>query len=317
MISREMTLRNRQDFPGSAQGELFVVATPIGNLEDASPRMRRILEDVDVLLCEDTRRTSQLMLALNLKAKKFERVDAHVTSAKVSKIIELLSLGQTMALVSDAGTPGVSDPGAHLVEEARKAGIKVTPIPGPSAPIALLSVAGFAETAFTFRGFFPRKEGERTKELQRCENAHRAAVSSVFVWFESPERIGESLAFLATLAPQLQAIAGKELTKLFEKWFSGSLSEVAEQVLQELSQQGARGEWCFALFWKEKDLASFSHDQGEGRGQDWEKALKCVLKVSDSPSQAAKWISQEFGIPKNTVYARALEIAGKKESHGA
>ncbi|MGZ3709749.1 MAG: SAM-dependent methyltransferase, partial [Bdellovibrionota bacterium] len=188
---------------------LWIVATPIGNLQDLSPRARQALEDAHAVLCEDTRRTAALMSAVGAPRDGLERFDAHSTPGQVRKIVERLGQGENLALVTDAGTPAVSDPGAALVAEARAAGIVITPIPGPSAPVALLSVAGFRATEFTFGGFFPRKPGERRELLKSCE---KDGISRIFVWFESPQRISEALAAVAEAQPAARVIAGKELT---------------------------------------------------------------------------------------------------------
>ena len=315
MISRDMKRKNRQDLPTSSSGaagdsgQLWVVATPLGNLEDGSPRMKRILSEVDWILCEDTRRTSQLLSALGISGKRLERFDAHSDTRKVDELIGELTRGRVMALVTDAGTPAISDPGALLVRGARLAAIQVLPVPGPSAPIALLSVAGFHQTAFVFRGFFPRKNAEKRAELKLVSESHQSGLASVYVWFESPERMIDSLEVLKQELPQVDAIASKEISKLYEKSFWGKAVEVFDQVESEIQKEGSKGEWCFAI-----DLGAVTRGEvSQESCGDWEKALKCVLSGSESPSQAAKIVSQEFGVPKNRVYERALQIKGKKE----
>ena len=226
---------------------LWVVATPIGNLADLSPRCRSALEEADWILCEDTRRTLNLLRALGLPSEgRLKRLDAHTEADSASYWIGKLQGGARVALVSDAGTPVVSDPGAVLVGQAAAAGIRVTPLPGPSAVMTLLAASGFQGTAFTFRGFFPRKRGEQVQELAQ---AFRSAphVSAIWIWFESPQRIEAALETLSTHYPQVSVSVGKELTKLFERIFHGTSIRVAEQVRAELEKEGTVGEWCFSI----------------------------------------------------------------------
>lgn len=291
----------RQVFPPG----LWVVATPIGNLEDLSARARRALEDAHAILCEDTRRTSHLLSALGL-SKPLERLDAHATDAKLEVVARRLASGESFALVSDAGTPGISDPGAKLVARARELGVAITPFPGPSAPVTLLSAAGFDETAFIFRGFFPRKNAERARELELARNSARLGVARVLVWFESPERIGGALGFIAQAEPEARVFAAKELTKLHERFFEGAAPTAASAVQMELEAQGARGEWCFAVRMPAPRKAEAGNDD---ESLEWVKALHCLLNARVSASVAAREVSQQFGVPKNRVYKEALMIS--------
>jgi 16S rRNA (cytidine1402-2'-O)-methyltransferase len=297
----------RQVFPPG----LWVVATPIGNLDDLSARARQALSDADAVLCEDTRRTSQLLAALGV-SRPLERFDAHAGEARVEGLVRRLVEGQSFALVSDAGTPGVSDPGARLVARAREAGVAVTPVPGPSAPVTLLSAAGFDETAFVFRGFFPRKAAEREAELGLARESARLGLARVLVWFESPERVEEALLAVAGFEPGARVFAGKELTKLHERFFSGDAREAAAQVGAELEAQGKRGEWCFAVRMPERAGGE------ESESSEWVKALHCLLNAQVSASTAAREVSQQFGVPKNRAYKEALKIADAlPEAHSA
>ncbi len=288
-----------------------MVATPIGNLEDLTPRARDALSRAEAVLCEDTRRTSKLLAALGVRAT-LKRFDAHSSDREVESVVSELRAGKTFALVTDAGTPAISDPGALLVQEARKAGVAVTPIPGVSAVATLLSVCGFIENEFTFRGFFPRKKSERERELK---SARLSAVSRVFAWFESPERIAESLELIAGIEREfgaaLTVCVAKELTKIYEKSFWGSASEVSHAVLGEIKSEGARGEWCFAIRFPEQRAAdSESIEQSEG-GAGWHLALQCLLDSNIAPSEAVKRVSHRFGIGKKAVYDLALKLSGK------
>lgn len=290
----------RQNLPPG----LWVVATPIGNLGDLTDRALQALTQAGRILCEDTRRTATLLSALGLAVPKLERSDAHTqTEGSLSRWIEALQSGERFALVTDAGTPAISDPGSLLVAACQRAGIQVTPIPGASAVMALLSASGFSETAFTFLGFFPRKT---TEQKQAFENAAQSLLSRVFVWFESPFRIGEALELLAQDYPNSKVVAAKELTKIYEKFFVGLASEVFLQIQNEIQTEGERGEWCFAV-----DFGPSTQD-GIYEKEAWFRAVKCCLQAGVSVSITASQVSQEFGIPKKQVYQTALEFAGNK-----
>ena len=290
--------QKRQYLPG-----LWVVATPIGNLGDLAPRAREALKRADTILCEDTRRTACLTAVLEIETP-LERLDAHAGPKAIEKAVKRLLAGESLALVTDAGTPAVSDPGSALVEAAREAGVTVTPFPGASAVMTLLSVAGFHETPFTFRGFFPRKNGERTQEIERARGSE---VSRVFVWFESPERIQDSIEFVEKIQADARIVAAKELTKIHEKIFAGSAADVSRQIRGEIEREGARGEWCFTLYLQGNPVEEFP---------DLTKILQCLLDARVSASEAARQVSQHFGIPKKQVYERALELSGKKMHKG-
>ena len=265
------------------------------------------LERADAILCEDTRRTSRLISALGL-SKSLLRMDEHAEEHEINRAIERLKKGESLAFVSDAGTPGISDPAAALVSAAHANQITVTPIPGPSAVVALLSVCGFQETAFSFRGFFPRKTADRKEEIQ--------GLSGVFVWFESPERIIESLELIAEVSPSAHAVAAKELTKIHEKLFSGDAPEVVKNVSEEIEREGKLGEWCFAIRFQSDSVESTDETDvtisDTAKSSDWVKALQCLVNVRVSASDAAREVSQTFGVPKKSVYEMALKLTGKK-----
>jgi 16S rRNA (cytidine1402-2'-O)-methyltransferase len=282
---------------------LWVVATPIGNLQDLSPRAREALGRAGAVLCEDTRRTAKLTAALSIPAR-LERFDAHSGERRVRELVERLRGGEDLALVTDAGTPGVSDPGARLVSAAREAGVEVVPVPGPSAVTALLSVSGFGETEFAFYGFFPRKAGDRARALAEAAGTG----PRIGVWFESPERVGEALAAVAEAAPGATVVAGKELTKLHERVFAGAAAAAAAAVHGELAREGAVGEWCFAVLFPER--------AGAAESSEWVKALRLLLDVPLSASEAARRVSQVFGVNRREVYEAALALSGKKSSRG-
>ena len=262
-----MTESKRQKIPSG----LWVVATPIGNLLDLTPRALQALEEADALLCEDTRRGQQLLSAFGIPSRELIRFDAHATDEQVHRLIARLQSGESLALVTDAGTPGMSDPGSALVAAAQRAGVTVTPVPGASAVPALLSVAGFADAAFVFRGFFPRKGGERKSELALARGSD---VARTWVWFENPNRIAEALNAVAAELPDSRIVVGKELTKLHEKIFAGRTREVASEVLRELLQEGEKGEWVFAVHRASNPEQTQAADSA--KSSDWVKALHCL-----------------------------------------
>lgn len=218
-------------------GRLLVVATPIGNLDDLSPRAREALASAAVVYCEDTRRTGNLFARFSLTTLRVS-CHGHNEHRRVDEALERLARGETIALVSDAGTPLVSDPGERLVAAAAAAGHQIEAIPGPSAVLAILSISGFPAVPFTFLGFPPSRRGER----DRWYAAHAARLGTV-VLFESPFRIVESLEALAKAWGDPPVVLGRELTKLHEEVLRGRASEVAALLAK---RPGVKGEFVLA-----------------------------------------------------------------------
>lgn len=208
----------------AGSGRLLVVATPIGNLDDLSPRARRAFEEAALVACEDTRRTGLLLARLGIK-RRLVSLHEHNERQRLPRLLAALEGGQTVALASDAGTPLVSDPGYLLVREAVARGVRVEPVPGPSALLAALVVSGLPPHPFTFCGFPPPKAGKRRTFYQRF-----ADLDHTLVVYESPHRLAASLAdALAVLGDRPAAVA-RELTKLHEEVLRGSLSEVLAEI---------------------------------------------------------------------------------------
>jgi 16S rRNA (cytidine1402-2'-O)-methyltransferase len=201
-----------------APGTLFVVATPLGNLEDLSLRAVRVLREAALVACEDTRRTSALLRAHDIKTPITSYFE-HNERWKGARLLEALREGRDVALVSDAGTPGISDPGYRLVRDARAAGLPVVPVPGPSAAIAALSVSGLPTDRFLFVGFLPAKAGARRRAIEGL-----AAERPTLVLYESPVRVVEALADLEALLGDREAFLCREATKLHEEYVRGRLS---------------------------------------------------------------------------------------------
>jgi 16S rRNA (cytidine1402-2'-O)-methyltransferase len=203
-------------------GTLYIVATPIGNMEDITLRALRILKEVDYVLCGDTRTTQNLLNKYDIKTKTMS-YHAHSTDGRESTIINLLKGGKNLALVSDAGTPCISDPGVMLVSNIRKefgSGAKVSPIPGPSALISALSASGISSAEFVFLGFLPHKKGRETifKEIVKSEK--------VIVFYESTHRILKTLTSLDKYSPECKVMIAREITKQFEEFIDGTASEL-------------------------------------------------------------------------------------------
>ncbi len=213
------------------------MATPIGNLDDLSPRAREALRSAAVVYCEDTRRTGHLFARHGLAAPRVS-CHEHNEHRRIAEALERLARGETLALVSDAGTPALSDPGQRLVAAAAAAGHRVEPIPGPSAVTALLSASGLPAVPFTFLGFPPHRRGERG----RWYAAH-AAAPGTRVLFESPFRVVESLRDLAAAWSDPEVVVGRELTKLHEEILRGRASEIAELLA---ARPGVKGEFVVA-----------------------------------------------------------------------
>lgn len=271
-------------------GTLVLVATPIGNLGDLSPRARHELEAADVVCCEDTRRTGRLLELSGLRARRLLRVDEHTERAAVDEVTALLAAGRRVVLVSDAGTPTVSDPGRRLVAAAVAAGHEVTAVPGPSAVLAALAVSGLAADRFVFEGFLPRRGRERAERL-----AALAGEARTVVLYESPHRVGATLADLAAaLGPERYAVVARELTKLHEQVQRATLGELAER-LGEL-----KGEVVIVV---EGAAPPPPADDEVVRA-----ALSDELAAGASRRDAAATVAEALGVRRRRAYELALGL---------
>jgi 16S rRNA (cytidine1402-2'-O)-methyltransferase len=270
-----------------------VVATPIGNLQDISPRALESLARADAVAAEDTRVTGRLLEHHRLRARLIA-VHEHNERQSAEKIIEELGRGKTVALVTDAGTPGISDPGALVVARAREAGFRVIPIPGPNAAVTALSVAGLRDGPFLFFGFLPPKSSARRRAL-----AELGALPYTLVFYEAPHRIVECVGDLALLLGRDRVVVlARELTKLFEEIHRCTLGDAAAWLLENRDRR--RGEFVLII---EGATAP------EGAA-DWERLLSALLE--DVPlARAVQLVCKVTGAKKNAVYARALALAGK------
>jgi len=245
-------------------GTLFVVATPIGNLEDASPRALRVLRQATLLACEDTRRTAQLLERFGLTVPT---VSCHRFNERerLEELLQRLRDGQDVALVADGGTPGVSDPGRLLVDAALEAGVPVSPIPGPTAVAALLSASGLPADRFVFEGFLPARPGERRRRLRALRSEPRTVVL-----FEAPHRLLDTLNDLAAIFGERRLVLGRELTKMHETVQRGS----AREITQALTAAPVRGEITLAVAGADAaDVAGEDEAQASALREAWSAAL--------------------------------------------
>lgn len=275
-----------------AFGRLFIVATPIGNLEDISHRAISVLGSVSLIAAEDTRHSKKLLNHLEIRTP-IVSLHAHNEKDRVHQLLSRLSSGDEIALISDAGTPLISDPGQNLVHEAHQAGFVVVPIPGPCALIAALSAAGLPANRFVFEGFLPIKSGARIERLRVLKNETRT-----FALYESPHRILELLKDMsAVLGEDRYVVLGRELTKLFETVKGGRLSEIYTWILENKDHQ--KGEFVLVVQGAE-----------EGQKTDLKTEHLDLLKVllEELPlNQAVKLAVRITGENKNRLYAFAVE----------
>lgn len=272
---------------------LYVVATPIGNLRDISLRALDVLASADAVAAEDTRTTAPMLTHYGIAANRLLALHQHNERGAAEKIIALLAQGQAVALVSDAGTPAVSDPGALLVEAVREAGYRVIPIPGANAALAALSAAGLPAPHFLFYGFLPSKSAARCRALQDL-----AALPYTLVFYEAPHRILECVADLQTVfGGERQIVLAREITKLFENIHRCTLAEAMDWLNRDPNNQ--RGEFVL--------LVSGATAQEEGLDTEAERILALLLKELPL-KQAVQLAVQITGMGKNELYQRALEL---------
>lgn len=291
-----LELAQAQQYPAAT---LYVVATPIGNLADITLRALHVLGLVDRIAAEDTRNTGQLLARYGM-TKPLIAVHEHNEREAAQRVIDYLRAGERVACVSDAGTPGISDPGAKLVEAVRDAGFQVVPLPGASALATALSAAGDWVTTFTFVGFLPPKPKQRASALQPL-----AAHEHAMVFYEAPHRIVETVQALAdAFGPERRLLIGRELTKLHESLHRCTLAEGPAWLAGDANRQ--RGEFVLVV----EGASGAASSDGD---QD---ALLRVLLQEVPVKTAAKLAAALTGASRNALYARALELKGEKEADG-
>ncbi len=277
-------------------GCLYVVATPIGNLEDITLRALKTLARVDLIAAEDTRHTRRLLAAHGIR-KKLISYHEHNEAQRAAALMTQLAQGAHIALVTDAGTPTVSDPGYRFVQAAAAQGLPVVPIPGVSAAIAALSAAGLATDSFTFIGFPVRKKAKRLDQLKTL-----ATCPHTLIFYQSPHRLTAFIHELIAAMGDRPAVLARELTKLHEEFIRCPLSQMATQLE---TRDKIRGE-CTLLVNGAPAVASTE--------ADLQAALKAALAAPDQTlSQVAKALARQFDLPRKVVYDKALKLKGKRE----
>lgn len=282
------------DTPGLAPG-LYIVAGPIGNLGDLSPRAARILREADVIACEDTRVTAKLLRAAG-SDRPMLAYHEHSRAEVGEGLLERMA-SRSVALVSDAGTPLVSDPGHELVRAARQRGIPVTTAPGPCAAIAALSISGLPSDRFLFAGFLPARAVARDKAI-----AALAALPFTLIFYESGPRLGATLAALATALGPREAAVARELTKLHEELVTGTLTDLASRY----GSSPPRGEIVLLVGPPEAEVAT---------ADALDQALEAALRTM-APGKAAASVAAALGLPRGEVYARALDLKNTNPESG-
>ena len=290
---------------GGNAGCLYMVGTPIGNLNDMSPRVADAFRAADAICCEDTRVTSKLLAHLGI-SKPLVRCDENVIASRAAGIVERLLAGETIAFASDAGMPSVSDPGQVLVDAARDADVPVEVIPGPSACVTALVSSGIPCEHFFFEGFLGRKHGDRVRRLQEL-----AVVPGALIFYESPHRIVATLQAVEQVFPQRVVAVCRELTKLHEEVLRGTAAQVAETLA---ARDEVRGEIALVVAPPSTDeLAALRAGAlACGASADPEEALRsdiaAALAGSEPASSIAKRLSQKHSRKKRDVYALVLEM---------
>lgn len=285
----------QQSYPTAT---LYIVATPIGNVTDISVRALHVLGMVDAVACEDTRNTGNLLSRFGL-SRPMIAAHQHNEREVADKIIHRLLAGERIALVSDAGTPGVSDPGARIVDAVRGAGLRVVPVPGASAAVTALSASGLVNDQFYFVGFLPAKARQRESALQQL-----LTVSATLVFYEAPHRIVDCVEALAgVFQPERQVVFARELTKLFEEIHRCPLADAPAWVKADAHRE--KGEYVVLL-------------EGAPSGSDAQEAeaerILNILLAECSVKQAANLTAQITGRKKNALYDRALEIKSQQDT---
>lgn len=280
-----------------ASGTLYIIATPIGNLEDITLRALRLLKEVDVIAAEDTRHTRKLLTHYGIPTPLTSYHD-HSETEKAPELIAQLQAGKNIALVSDAGTPCIADPGFRLVTAAAEAGLSVVPIPGPSMVTALMSVGGLPTDRFAFEGFLPAKRTQRRKALQDLRREERT-----LVFFESPHRVLEMLADLEEICGDRRIVIGRELTKMFEELLRGKVSELRGL----LAARDMKGE--VAILVAGQPESSVSED-----ARPLAEEMQELSAQGFSLKDVARIVSETRGIPKREVYALGLRMKEEAET---
>lgn len=275
-------------------GRLVICPTPIGNLGDMTLRTLEELREADVVCAEDTRVTGKLLAHFQIE-KRLERLDEATISKQAERIIARVAAGETVAFCSDAGMPGVSDPGARLIEAAQKADCEVTVLPGASAATTAYVASGFNNPRFYFGGFFPRKDGERREAL-----AGVASLDAVLVFYESPKRIASALGVVAEVFPQREVAVCRELTKRFEEVYRGASADVRDEFARREAEGGVKGE--IALVIGPPTAAEEASVAEAAVASAQERAAELLAAGEMSKKDIVAALRKEFSISRNEAY---------------
>ena len=285
-----------ESIPAAQKGVLYIVATPIGNLEDITVRALKILRDVDLIAAEDTRKSGKLLSHYRIK-NRLVSYHEHNEKRRTPELVDQLLEGTSIALVSNAGTPCVSDPGYRLVAAAVANKIPVVPVPGPSAVMTAMSAAGLPTDSFVFIGFAPKKKGKRMKLL-----AELAVEPRALIFFESPRRILTFLEEVVSYIGDRPAVLAREMTKLHAEFIRGSVSEILETLEAKPEIKGE----CTLL------VGGCQKEKAVGRAVVKAEITSALEKQKGGLSDIAKTIAQKYGLSKKEVYEMALAVRGQK-----
>lgn len=278
-----------------SEGVLYVVATPIGNMEDITFRAVRILGSVDLIAAEDTRNTARLLSHHQIKTRLISCHD-HNEGIRSEYIIDLIGSGQSVAIVSDAGTPLISDPGYRVVEAAASRGVRIVPVPGASSVLAALSASGLPVERFVFMGFAPRSSGKRKAFL---EESSKFQLSTVY--FESPHRIIDLLKDMLAIFGDRAAVLARELTKIHEEFLRGKISEIIGKLS---AKDSVRGEIVLVVSGMDEGFV-LSDQKTE---PDMDQEIIGLIEAGVKASEIAKKISEEFKMPRKVIYSKVMEL---------
>ena len=279
-------------------GTLYIVSTPIGNLSDISSRAIKVLKDADIIACEDSRHTKKLLSHYSVDTR-LTSYHEHNEITKSQKLVEELKDGKNIALVSDAGTPSISDPGYRIVKLAIKNSIPVVPIPGPSSVISALTVSGLPPDKFTFLGFLPKTKNQIEKLCDQYINEPHT-----LIFFESPRRIKKSLKFILDILGNREASVCRELTKMHEEIVYGTLNELSE-IFND--REDIKGEVTLVI----KGYQLDTKDSLNNDLKALSNRLKTLKKLRLSLKDSVKVVCEDYSMPKKVIYEKALEIWGK------
>jgi 16S rRNA (cytidine1402-2'-O)-methyltransferase len=274
--------------------KLYIVSTPIGNLEDITLRAINILKEVDLIACEDTRTTKKLLSRYQIQ-KPLTSYHEHNEIEKAKELLSILQEGKSIALVTDAGTPGVSDPGFRIVKLASENGVQIFSVPGPSAAIAALSISGLPTSGFTFLGFPPRQKKRLIDYLERLKD-----YPETLIFYESPRRVIKTLETAAEVFGERNASLSREITKLYEETLRGKLSEI-KKLLE--SRESLKGEFTLVI-------EGNSQDKGEFDSDTIDDLLLYLKKEGLSLKDAVMQVATDSGVSKSKLYKKALQIWG-------